>query len=49
MASEYLKHQGVVTIVRVGDLGGYRQENALVIKATAHRLSGTLSGSLTGS
>ena len=32
-AREYLKHQGVVTIVRVGDLGGYRQENALVIKA----------------
>ena len=31
-AREYLKHQGVVTIVRVGDLGGYRQENALLLK-----------------
>ena len=51
-AREYLKHQGVVTIVRVGDLGGYRQENALVIKAVVTDTtdySGTLSGSLTGS
>ena len=46
---EYLKHQGVVTIVRVGDLGGYKQENALVIKATVtdtSDFSGSLSGSL---
>lgn len=48
-AREYLKHQGVVTIVRVGDLGGYKQENALVIKATVtdtSDFSGSLSGSL---
>ena len=30
-AREYLKHQGVVTIVRVGSLGGYEQENALTL------------------
>ena len=48
-AREYLKHQGVVTIVRVGDLGGYKQENALVIKATVtdtSDFSGSSSGSL---
>jgi hypothetical protein len=33
-ASEYLKQQGVVTIVRVGSLGGYEQKDALIIKAT---------------
>ena len=33
-ASEYLQQQGVVTIVRVGSLGGYEQKDALIIKAT---------------
>ena len=51
-AREYLSHQGVVTIVRVGSLGGYKQENPLVIKAVVadvSAFSGTLSGSLSGS
>jgi len=51
-AREYLKHQGVVTIVRVGDLGGYKQENALIVKAVVQDVadfSGTLSGTLSGS
>lgn len=30
---EYLQHQGVVTIVRTGSLGGYEQKNGLVIYA----------------
>jgi hypothetical protein len=33
-AREYLHHQGVVTIVRTGSLGGYVQKNALIITAT---------------
>ena len=48
-AREYLKHQGIVTIVRVGDLGGYCQKQALVIKACVtdvSNYSGTLSGTL---
>ena len=43
VAREYLKHQGVVTIVRVGSLGGYEQRNAVVIKATANNTSGSFS------
>ena len=42
VAREYLKHQGVVTIVRVGSLGGYEQKNAVVIKATAANTSGSM-------
>ena len=45
-AREYLTHQGVVTIVRVGALGGYKQENALVIKAKVTDVPADLSGSL---
>jgi len=41
VAREYLKHQGVVTIVRVGSLGGYVQDNPAVIKATVQVDSGT--------
>jgi len=37
-AREYLHHQGVVTIVRTGSLGGYVQKNALIIKATVEEL-----------
>jgi hypothetical protein len=32
-AREYLHHQGVVTIVRTGSLGGYMQNNPLIITA----------------
>jgi len=46
-AREYLKHQGVVTIVRVGDLGGYKQNNALIIKATVDDTT-DYSGSMDG-
>jgi hypothetical protein len=42
VAREYLRHQGVVTIVRVGSLGGYEQENAVVIKAIAQSTSGSI-------
>jgi hypothetical protein len=45
-AREYLTHQGVVTIVRVGALGGYKQDNALVIKAKVTDVPADLSGSL---
>ena len=45
-AREYLTHQGVVTIVRVGALGGYKQDNALVIKAKVEDIPADLSGSL---
>jgi hypothetical protein len=41
VAREYLKHQGVVTIVRVGSLGGYVQDSPALIKATAQIDSGT--------
>lgn len=41
VAREYLKHQGVVTIVRVGSLGGYEQLNSVLIKATANETSGS--------
>ncbi len=43
VAREYLKHQGVVTIVRVGSLDGYEQKNAVLIKATAQADSGSYS------
>lgn len=43
VAREYLKHQGVVTIVRVGSLGGYEQTNAVLLKATAQIDSGSYS------
>ena len=43
VAREYLKHQGVVTIVRVGSLDGYEQTNAVLIKATAQADSGSYS------
>ena len=32
-AQQYIRQQGQVTIVRVGGLGGYTQENALIISA----------------
>jgi len=37
-AAEYLQQQGVVTIVRVGSLGGYEQNDALIIKATVEQV-----------
>lgn len=45
-AREYLMEQGIVTIVRVGSLGGYRQNNALIIRATLDPLN---SGSIDAS
>jgi hypothetical protein len=45
-AREYLTHQGVVTIVRVGALGGYKQDNALVITAKVTDVPAELSGTL---
>lgn len=42
VAQQYLKHQGVVTIVRVGSLGGYEQQNPVVIKAVAQETSGSI-------
>lgn len=43
VAREYLKHQGVVTIVRVGSLEGYTQDNPVLLKATAQSDSGSYS------
>ena len=42
VAREYLKHQGVVTIVRVGSLGGYEQKNSVIVKAVANETSGSV-------
>ena len=42
VAQQYLKHQGVVTIVRVGSLDGYEQQNPVVIKAVAQTTSGSI-------
>jgi hypothetical protein len=38
-AQQYLQQQGTVTIVRVGGLGGYTQNNPVVIKATRGQYS----------
>lgn len=49
-AQEYLKEQGVVTVVRVGGLAGYNQKNPIVLSAIPGQYDRfTESGSISGS